>query len=508
MPVKRGLFWADPHRPTPIIREVGVPHALPYQYSTGRKIHVSHKTALAMRSSSVPGTSEKGFEAAVWLIVDNGRSLEEDSWCGNIDNMLLKCDRPSVNEVTGSYFSNSAQFKALTQAAFRLNNLLTAERDRLVADLGLTSARWQVLETIGLQSGPVSAADVARQLQISRQAVQRVLNDLSKLGLVVLAVDHADKRAQRVSVTDLGSTILLELDARSEALRRKISADHNTELADFIALTTVAARPVDHDGPVKSPSSGRSHDTVHSWPNRPVAGVSARLRTFETVQHHILDQIRSGHLRSGDRLLPERELASSLGVGRSAVREALRSLEMSGVLRFKRGVGGGTFLRDSGSDGIEASIRSMLILGRLPLTDLLEVRASLLGQCARLGAQRGTKRDFARMDRNIDELERCIRTFDDQVAAIEPAVEFYRLAARCSHNPLMILLVDAIAGLVAEMLTELKHRPRADSLTARRKMVAAMREGRADDAARVIRLHSQDTNRLLLKSKATFAPLT
>lgn len=178
---------------------------------------------------------------------------------------------------------------------------------------------------------------------------------------------------------------------------------------------------------------------------------------------------------------------------------------MTGLLSFKRGVGGGAFVKESGSDGIEASIRSMLILGRLPLNDLLEVRASLLGQCARLGARRGTKQDFARLDRNIDELERCIEVFNNQVLAIDPAVEFYRLAARASHNRLMILLVDAVAGLVAEMLKDLEHRPRMDSVTARRDMVAAMREGRADDAARVISQHSQDTNRLLRKSKKSFS---
>lgn len=86
--------------------------------------------------------------------------------------------------------------------------------------------------------------------------------------------------------------------------------------------------------------------------------------TFETVQDHILGEIRSGRVKPGDRLSPERELASELRVGRSDVREALRSLEISGLLSFKRGVGGGAFVRESGSEGIETSIRSMLILGR------------------------------------------------------------------------------------------------------------------------------------------------
>ncbi|WP_068076559.1 GntR family transcriptional regulator [Novosphingobium lentum] len=409
---------------------------------------------------------------------------------------------------TATACENNVQFKALTQAAFRLNNLLTAERDRAVADLGLTSARWQVLEAVGLQTTAVSAAHVARQLQISRQAVQRVLNDLAQLALVELKSDAADKRAQLVSLTHLGTDVLGELDKRTDVLRHKVAEDHQPIVADFLALAGNGRATGWQDGNSddSAPSAGSTVARTTPWPTRATdASAPNAPRTFENVQGHILDRIRSGDLHSGDRLPPERELASSLGVGRSAVREALRSLEMSGVLRFKRGAGGGAFVRESGSEGIESSIRSMLILGRLPLADLLEVRASLLGQCARLGAQRGTQQDFARLDTNIDELERCVRTYKDQVAAIKPATEFYRLAARSSHNRLMILLVDAIADLVAEMLTQLKHRPRLDSVTARRDMVAAMREGRADDAARVIRTHSYDTNRLLLRSRRPFA---
>jgi GntR family transcriptional regulator, transcriptional repressor for pyruvate dehydrogenase complex len=394
----------------------------------------------------------------------------------------------------GAAWVDKLQFKSLTQAAFRFSNLLTVERDRLVQELGLTSARWQIIETVGQQPGPVSAAHIARQLQISRQAVQRVLNDLAKLGLVQLAADAADKRAQLVSITLQGSEMLLELDNRSEVLRKKISDDHQPIVADFLEQANSGIVSSEKDE-----ASVKSKKTVGTWQDMPIGTpVDALPRTFENIQGHILEQIRSGKVKSGDRLQPERELASSLG-------EALRSLEMSGVLRFKRGAGGGAFVKESGSGGIEASIRSMLILGRLPLTDLLEVRASLLAQCARLGAKLGTKQDFERLDKNIDELERCIATYKNQVAAIEPATQFYRLAARSSHNSLMILLVDAIADLVAEMLTELEHRPRKDSVTARREMVAAMREGRADDAARVIRVHSYNTNRLLRKSKVSFA---
>lgn len=411
-----------------------------------------------------------------------------------------------MNTIAGTVCGNKTQLKALTQAAFRLANLLTAERDKLVANLGLTSARWQVLETVGLQSASVSAAEIGRQLQISRQAVQRVLNDLAKQGLASVQADENDKRAQLVSITPSGTDLLVELDTRSEILRQTISAEHGPLVTGFLEL---AIGQIDPPTPTADTIAKLATAPVDAkvplWSPHPIdAAITSKSRTFETVRDHILHEIQSGRLQSGDRLPAERELASGLGVGRSAVREALRSLEMSGMLSFKRGVGGGAFVKETGSAGIETSIRSMLILGRLPLNDLLDVRASLLGQCARLGTLRGTKQDFVQMDRNIDELEQCVRIFRDQVAAIVPATEFYRLAARSTHNPLMIMLVDAIADLVAEMLTELKHRPRLDSVTARRKMVAAMREGRADDAARLIRTHSYDTNRLLLRSKRTF----
>src|SRR3546814_15459420 len=97
--------------------------------------------------------------------------------------------------------------------------------------------------------------------------------------------------------------------------------------------------------------------------------------------------------------------------------------------------------------------------------------ASLLAQCARIGAQRGTADDFVRLDLAIDELETRVNSSADHLKAIGPATEFYRLAARSTYNPLMVLLVDALANLVAERLTSLRHPPRQDPVTAARTRV-------------------------------------
>src|SRR3982751_343053 len=67
-------------------------------------------------------------------------------------------------------------------------------------------------------------------------------------------------------------------------------------------------------------------------------------RTFEEVAAQVRGMLFDGSLRPGDRLPPERELAVTLGVGRPALREALRALEVGGLLELRKGKTGGAFI--------------------------------------------------------------------------------------------------------------------------------------------------------------------
>jgi DNA-binding MarR family transcriptional regulator len=87
---------------------------------------------------------------------------------------------------------------------FRLNNRLLAAGDRLVADLGLTSARWQVLGTIVAADRPQPVAWLARDMGGNRQNVQRIVNDLMNDGLVEFQRNPHHRRAQLVVLTDAG----------------------------------------------------------------------------------------------------------------------------------------------------------------------------------------------------------------------------------------------------------------------------------------------------------------
>lgn len=94
----------------------------------------------------------------------------------------------------------------LVLETFRLNGRLLVAGDALVADLGLTSARWQVLGAMALSPVPLSVAQVARNMGLTRQAVQRLVNEMQDDGLVELAPNPHHQRAKLVVLGPRGRT--------------------------------------------------------------------------------------------------------------------------------------------------------------------------------------------------------------------------------------------------------------------------------------------------------------
>ena len=92
----------------------------------------------------------------------------------------------------------------LVLAVFRVNGRLLTAGDRLVADLGLTSARWQVLGAIALSPSLQPVAWLARNMGLNRQGVQRIVNEMREDGLVELRPNPHHRRAHLVALTKRG----------------------------------------------------------------------------------------------------------------------------------------------------------------------------------------------------------------------------------------------------------------------------------------------------------------
>lgn len=107
----------------------------------------------------------------------------------------------------------------------RLNDRLNAASDALVADLGLTSARWQVMGSIATATGPCTVSDLARRMGLARQSVQRVVNDLADMGLVSLVNNPGHARARHLRLTPNGEVAFVEANERRQPWAEALAAD-------------------------------------------------------------------------------------------------------------------------------------------------------------------------------------------------------------------------------------------------------------------------------------------
>src|ERR1700743_3637986 len=129
-------------------------------------------------------------------------------------------------------------------------------------------------------------------------------------------------------------------------------------------------------------------------------------RTFEQILLQIEEAIIEGRLKPGDRLPPERDLAQTFGVRRASVREALRVLEMFGVIMARRGTGpdAGSIVAHSAQNGLESALRLHVGLLRIPTKDMVEVRAVLEQQAAQKAAERADDKATARLREIVDSM--------------------------------------------------------------------------------------------------------
>lgn len=104
----------------------------------------------------------------------------------------------------------------LVIAVFRLNGDLLGAGDTLVGNLGLTSARWQVLGAIALAPAPLPVAHIARNMGLARQSVQRLVDVMRAEGLVRLEPNPHHRRAPLVGLTPRGEAAYRQAMARND----------------------------------------------------------------------------------------------------------------------------------------------------------------------------------------------------------------------------------------------------------------------------------------------------
>ena len=208
-----------------------------------------------------------------------------------------------------------------------------------------------------------------------------------------------------------------------------------------------------------------------------------RPRLYEQVVGQIQAWIAENGLDVGDRLPPERELASRLGVSRATVSQALVAMEVVGMVSVRHG-DGVVLVEPAGS----AKVVNALRRHAKQLPEIIEAREALETKLAALAAGRRTESDLAAMDGALAFMERDIASGGRGVEGDE---RFHAAVTAAGHSPLLARLMAEISDLIRETrISSLSQPDRpVNSLRGHRKIADAIRAGDAEAAALAMQEH-------------------
>ncbi|HEX6150601.1 FadR/GntR family transcriptional regulator [Nocardioides sp.] len=212
----------------------------------------------------------------------------------------------------------------------------------------------------------------------------------------------------------------------------------------------------------------------------------SRARLYEQVAAQITEWIARQGLRPGDRLPPERELATRLGVSRATLSQALVALEVVGVVTVRHG--DGTIVteeaaRRAGAQSISDAIRAHR--DRIP--EVIEARDALETKLAALAAERRTDDDLASIDEALAFMAADVEAGGRGVEGDE---RFHAAVTAAGHSPLLAAMMRTISELIAETRLESLSQPGrpGQSLDGHRQIADAIRDG--DPAAAAAAMHA------------------
>ncbi len=177
----------------------------------------------------------------------------------------------------------------------------------------------------------------------------------------------------------------------------------------------------------------------------------------QKISYYLVEQIRNailtGEFKPGDRLASEKELTDQFQVSKGSVREAIRVLEVMGLITVRKGIGGGIFAAEVDMNTTIHSLTNFLHFKNVSIADITMFRCFVEPPLAQIAALRTDEADMLRLEKMTDD-EVANRTSTETMG-----IGFHRDLARFSENPLVILLMDFIESLLADIKVELQPGP-------------------------------------------------
>lgn len=217
----------------------------------------------------------------------------------------------------------------------------------------------------------------------------------------------------------------------------------------------------------------------------------------EKVAKHLLDLVRSKNLKPGDQLPPERELATMMQVSRPSVREALRGLQILGVLKVRQG--GGIYVSSLDASDLLAPLQFLIALNIENVDALYEARLIIDARIGRIAAERMAAADIERL-RKLLVVQKELIT--DPLGFRVADSEFHRIIWEATSNPFLLQISSSLYVLGMEYRRIAAETPGVtrQSYADHQLIVAALAARDPDAAGKAMETHMTNVHRSTIEA--------
>jgi GntR family transcriptional repressor for pyruvate dehydrogenase complex len=221
-----------------------------------------------------------------------------------------------------------------------------------------------------------------------------------------------------------------------------------------------------------------------------------KARRYQQVAEQIQDFITRGILKPGDHLPPERALVAKFGVSRSSIRDAIRTLEVMGILEPHHGKG--TVVRDLSADLLVVPLASLLVRKRHLVAELVDVRQMIEPALAARAAANATEQEVAQLE---DILRRQAEKMRRGEETVEEDSEFHYSLALAARNTVILKVLDVLMDLLRESRSRSLQVPgRSErSYAGHLRILKAIKRRDGVAAERAARQHLSEIQRIVMR---------
>ncbi len=211
-------------------------------------------------------------------------------------------------------------------------------------------------------------------------------------------------------------------------------------------------------------------------------------RLADDVSNQIKEAIFQGEYQPGEKIPSEHELVDLFGVSRVIIREAIRNLEQAGLVEIRRGPKGGAFIQPLTHKAVSQVVKDLFRLSKGTVKEIMEVRLEIEPIVAGLAADRANKDDLISLKENLEAQPKM-----PGEKTVEGNINFHRLLARCSHNPIYEMIINILLDFSIDLIINILPPGKIlHDTTTHPELYELIKNGEAQQARTKMKSHLQD----------------